>query len=167
MNKTLKEKHSLLLRKIETSVCELHKTINKIIIKILLIIKVLYQKKCLLHIYRIMYNLYQLQWSLMFIQLHIKQDVFVKHKCPREGQIPGTSMIEVTGRSNINVTRAKILVQMKRSCHKVKIFGTNGKVLLQGILMWNVNALVLANQKIYPSIKFWISRSNIKVKVTR
>ena len=31
---------------------------------------------------------------------------------------------------------------------------TNKKILLQGILMWNMKALILANQKVWPMLKF-------------
>jgi hypothetical protein len=38
--------------------------------------------------------------------------------------------------------------------HKVKNFGTHGKVLSQGILMWNIKALALTIPKLEPRFKF-------------
>ena len=39
--------------------------------------------------------------------------------------------------------------------HEVKTFGINGKVLSQGIRMWNMKVLSLTNQKLCPMLKFW------------
>jgi hypothetical protein len=40
------------------------------------------------------------------------------------------------------------LVKHQGEGHKVKNFGTHGKVLSQEILMWNIKALVLTIQKL-------------------
>ena len=46
-------------------------------------------------------------------------------------------------------------------------FGTHGKVLSQGMYIWNMKALPLLVRKLWPRLKFFKRRSNIKVKVTR
>ena len=51
--------------------------------------------------------------------------------------------------------------------HKVKTFGNHGKVLSQGMYMCNMKALPLLVRKLWPRLKFYRSRSNLKVKATR
>ena len=43
---------------------------------------------------------------------------------------------------------------------------THGKVLSEGILMWNIKALALTVQKLLACLKFSKNGSNAKVKVT-
>ena len=57
-------------------------------------------------------------------------------------------------------------------CHskfkdKVKNYGMVWKVLSRGIHVWSMKALYLTVHKLWPRWKFWKSRSNFKVKVTR
>ena len=56
--------------------------------------------------------------------------------------------------------------QIPRSRSKVKNNGTHGKVLSQGIYMWNVEALALSVQKLLARVKILNNGSNSKVKVT-
>ena len=59
-------------------------------------------------------------------------------------------------------------VKHQSQCHKVKHFGTHGKVLSQGMFICNMKALPLLVRKLWPRLKFFFeSRSNFKVKVTR
>ena len=48
-----------------------------------------------------------------------------------------------------------------------KNFGTHGKVLSQGMYIWNMKALPPLVRELWPRLKFSESRSNFKVKVTR
>jgi hypothetical protein len=45
-------------------------------------------------------------------------------------------------------------VKLQGQGHKVKNFGTNRKVLLQGTNIWNMKAISLPIQKIGPMLKF-------------
>ena len=57
--------------------------------------------------------------------------------------------------------------QTSRSRSLGQKFGTCGKVLSQGMYIWNMKALPLLVRKLWPRLKFFKSRSNFKVKVTR
>ena len=57
--------------------------------------------------------------------------------------------------------------KVKRQGHKVKLFFCNGNVLSQGMYMYYVKALPLLVRKLWPRLKFFKRRSNVKVKVTR
>ena len=59
------------------------------------------------------------------------------------------------------------LVKLQGQGHEVKYYGTMWKVLSQGIHMCNMKALSLLVRKVCPRLKFFKSRSNFKVKVTR
>ena len=61
-------------------------------------------------------------------------------------------------RSNfkVKVTRSKMLVPMKRSCHKECTYEIPGR-----------KAIPLMVRKLWPRLKFFKSRSNFKVKVMR
>ena len=61
---------------------------------------------------------------------------------------------------------AKVKVFQKKG-HKVKNYSTIRKVLSQGIHMCNMKALSLMAKKLWPRLKFFKSRSNFKVKVTK
>ena len=58
----------------------------------------------------------------------------------------------------VKVMRSKIMVPCERSCHK--IFNTHD-------YLCNLKALTLLVRKLWPKLKFFKSRSNFKVKVTR
>ena len=57
-------------------------------------------------------------------------------------------------------------VKLQGQGHRVKNNGTHGKVLSQGIFMWNMKALALTVQKLLARLKFFKNGSNSKVKVT-
>jgi hypothetical protein len=46
--------------------------------------------------------------------------------------------------------------------NEVKYFGIYGKVLSQGVRMWNIKVLVHTTLKLWPRLKFSKSRSNSK-----
>ena len=56
--------------------------------------------------------------------------------------------------------------KVKVKGHKVKNFGSNGKVLSQGTYMCNMKGLALTVHKLWPSLKFLKNGSKVKVKVT-
>ena len=58
-------------------------------------------------------------------------------------------------------------VKLQSQGHKVKNYDTMLKVLSQGIHMCNMKALSFLVRKLWPMLKFFKSRSNFKVKVTR
>ena len=61
----------------------------------------------------------------------------------------------------------KLLPRLKffksRSNFKVNNFGTNRKVLSQGMYICNMKALLLLVKKLWPRLKFLKSRSNVKI----
>ena len=59
------------------------------------------------------------------------------------------------------------MVKRQGQGHKVKIFVIHGKVLSQGMYICNTKALPLLVKKLWPRLKFFKSRSNVKFKVTR
>ena len=68
------------------------------------------------------------------------------------------------------MTKIKVFhkeVNLQGQGHKVKNYGTTRKVLSQGMHMCNTKALSLLVRKVWPRLKFFISRSIFKVKVTR
>ena len=68
------------------------------------------------------------------------------------------------------MTKVKVCqkkVKLQGQSHEVKNNGTMWKVLSQGIHMCNMKALSLLVRKLWPRLKFFKSRSNFKVKVTR
>ena len=58
-------------------------------------------------------------------------------------------------------------VKLQGQGHEVNNYSTTRKVLSQGIHMCNMKALSLLVRKLWPRLKFFKSRSNFKVKVTR
>ena len=58
-------------------------------------------------------------------------------------------------------------VKLQGQGHEVKNYGTMWKVLSQEIFMCNMKALSLLVRWLWPRLKFFKSRSNFKVKVTR
>ena len=59
------------------------------------------------------------------------------------------------------------MVKLEGQGHKVKYYGTMWKVLSQWIHIFNMKSLSLLVWKLWPRLKFFKSRSNFKVKVTR
>ena len=67
------------------------------------------------------------------------------------------------------ISKDKVLkkwVKLSGQGHRVKNNGTHGKILSQGILMWNIVALALTVQKLLARLKFSKNVPNSKVKVT-
>jgi hypothetical protein len=58
-------------------------------------------------------------------------------------------------------------VKYKGQGHKVKSVGTHGKLLSQETLMWNIKVLVPTIQKTKPRLKYSISRSITRDRVTK
>ena len=56
----------------------------------------------------------------------------------------------------------KKYVKLKGQGHRVKNNGVHGKVLSQGILMWNIKALALTVQKLFAKLKFLKKKVKLK-----
>ena len=56
------------------------------------------------------------------------------------------------------------MVKLQGQDHRVKNNGTNGKILLKGILMWNIKALALTVQKLLARLTFSKNGSISKVR---
>ena len=67
--------------------------------------------------------------------------------------------------AKVKVSQKKVTLQGQG--HEVKKYGTMWKVLSQRKQMCNMKALSLLVRKLRPRLKFFKSRSNFKVKVTR
>ena len=67
--------------------------------------------------------------------------------------------------AEVNVFQKKVKLQGQD--HDDKNYGTMWKVISQGIHTCNMKALSLLLTKLWPMLKFFQSRSNFKVKVTR
>ena len=57
-------------------------------------------------------------------------------------------------------------IKLQGQGHSVKKYETHGKVLSQGILMWNIKTLELTVQNLWARLKFSKNGSNSKVEIT-
>ena len=55
-------------------------------------------------------------------------------------------------------------LKVKVKSHRAKKFGSNGKILSEGIYMCNMKGLARMVQKLWPKLKFLKSGSRVKVK---